>query len=180
MGLVRRLALRETVSDGTNATGIWIGGSSGCSAIAEAVAQRRREGGNPVGEIMVPVVSSVQELEHVREIAESVIDAVATETGAQLQKAIGTMIELPRACLTARQIAGAADFFCFGTNDLTQTTWGFSRDDCEASFFPRYMDLGIFGTSVRDTRPRRSRRPSRDGGSQGPRRQPRYRGGRMW
>ncbi len=61
------------------------------------------------------------------------------------------MIELPRACLTARQIAGAADFFSFGTNDLTQTTWGFSRDDCEASFFPKYMDLGIFGTSPFET-----------------------------
>ena len=120
-------------------------------AIAEAVAQRRREGGDPVAEIMVPVVSSVQELEHVREIAESVIDAVAIETRAHLQKIIGTMIELPRACLTARQIAGAADFFSFGTNDLTQTTWGFSRDDCEASFFPKYMDLGIFGTSPFET-----------------------------
>ena len=120
-------------------------------AIAEAVAQRRQEGGNPVAEIMVPVVSSVQELEHVREEAEAVIDAVAAETGVHLEKVIGTMIELPRACLTARQIAEAADFFSFGTNDLTQTTWGFSRDDCEASFFPRYMDLGIFGTSPFET-----------------------------
>ena len=120
-------------------------------AIAQAVAQRRQEGGNPVAEIMVPVVSSVQELEHVREEAEAVIDAVAAETGIRLQKVIGTMIELPRACLTARQIAQAADFFSFGTNDLTQTTWGFSRDDCEASFFPRYMELGIFGTSPFET-----------------------------
>ena len=120
-------------------------------AIAEAVAQRRQEGGNPVAEVMVPVVSSVQELEHVREEAEAVIDAVAAETGVHLEKVIGTMIELPRACLTARQIAEAADFFSFGTNDLTQTTWGFSRDDCEASFFPRYIDLGIFGTSPFET-----------------------------
>ncbi len=99
----------------------------------------------------MPVVSSVQELEHVREEAEAVIDAVAAETGVHLEKVIGTMIELPRACLTARQIAEAADFFSFGTNDLTQTTWGFSRDDCEASFFPRYIDLGIFGTSPFET-----------------------------
>ncbi len=120
-------------------------------AIAEAVAQRRQEGGNPVAEVMVPVVSSVQELEHVREEAEAVIDAVAAETGVHLEKVIGTMIELPRACLTARHIAEAADFFSFGTNDLTQTTWGFSRDDCEASFFPRYIDLGIFGTSPFET-----------------------------
>jgi len=120
-------------------------------AIAEAAAQRRKEGGDPVVEVMVPVVSSVQELEHVREIAEAVIDAVAEESGVHLEKVIGTMIELPRACLTARQIAGAADFFSFGTNDLTQTTWGFSRDDCEASFFPRYIDMGIFGTSPFET-----------------------------
>jgi pyruvate, orthophosphate dikinase len=120
-------------------------------AIAEAAAQRRKEGGDPVVEVMVPVVSSVQELEHVREIAEAVIDAVAEESGVHLEKVIGTMIELPRACLTARQIAAAADFFSFGTNDLTQTTWGFSRDDCEASFFPRYIDMGIFGTSPFET-----------------------------
>ena len=120
-------------------------------AISEAVAQRRQEGGEPVAEIMVPVVGSVQELEHVREEAEAVIDVVAAETGVRLHKVIGTMIELPRACLTARQIAHAADFFSFGTNDLTQTTWGFSRDDCEASFFPRYIDLGIFGTSPFET-----------------------------
>jgi pyruvate,orthophosphate dikinase len=60
---------------------------------------------------------------------------------------IGTMIELPRAALTAGQIAEAAEFFSFGTNDLTQTTWGFSRDDVEASFFSAYLDKGIFGVS---------------------------------
>jgi len=120
-------------------------------AIAEAAAERRKQGGEPLAEIMVPVVGSVQELEHVREEAEAVIDAVAAETGAHLEKVIGTMVELPRACLTAGQIAGAADFFSYGTNDLTQTTWGFSRDDCEASFFPKYMELGIFGTSPFET-----------------------------
>ncbi|HXW81949.1 MAG TPA: pyruvate, phosphate dikinase [Acidimicrobiales bacterium] len=120
-------------------------------AIAEAAAERHKIGGNPLVEIMVPVVGSVQELEHVREVAEAVIDAVAAETGTHLEKIIGTMIELPRACLTAGHIAEAADFFSYGTNDLTQTTWGFSRDDCEASFFPRYMDLGIFGESPFET-----------------------------
>ena len=120
-------------------------------AIAEAAAQRRKEGGDPRVEIMVPVVGAVQELEHVREQAEGVIDAVAAETGMALQKIIGTMIELPRACLTAAEIAKAADFFSFGTNDLTQKTWGFSRDDCEASFFPLYMEMGIFGTSPFET-----------------------------
>ena len=134
-------------------------------AIAEAVAQRRQEGGNPVVEIMVPVVGSVQELEHVREEAEAVIDAVASrDRGCTCSKVIGTMIELPRACLTARQIAEAADFFSFGTNDLTQTTWGFSRDDCEASFFPRvHGPRDLRDLAVRDTRPRRSGRPGADG-----------------
>ena len=120
-------------------------------AIAEAAALRRQQGGNPQVEIMVPVVAAVQELEHVREQAEAVIDAVAAETGTHLETVIGTMIELPRACLTAGDIAKVADFFSFGTNDLTQTTWGFSRDDCEASFFPLYMDLGIFGSSPFET-----------------------------
>ena len=69
------------------------------------------------------------------------------------------MIELPRAALTAGQIAEAAEFFSFGTNDLTQTTWGFSRDDVEAAFFTAYLEKGIFGVSpVRDDRPRRRRR----------------------
>ncbi len=120
-------------------------------AIAEAAAQRIKEGGNPVPEIMVPVVGAVQELEHVREEAEAVMEAVSRETGVHLEKMIGTMIELPRACLTAGQIAESADFFSYGTNDLTQTTWGFSRDDCEASFFPLYMELGIFGVSPFET-----------------------------
>ena len=120
-------------------------------AIAEAAAQRIKEGGNPVPEVMVPVVGAVQELEHVREEAEAVLEAVSQETGVHLEKMIGTMIELPRACLTAGQIAESADFFSYGTNDLTQTTWGFSRDDCEASFFPLYMDLGIFGASPFET-----------------------------
>ncbi|MHB1497696.1 MAG: pyruvate, phosphate dikinase [Acidimicrobiales bacterium] len=120
-------------------------------AIAEAAAQRRKAGGDPVFEVMVPVVGAVQELEHVREEAEAVIAAVSEETGVHLEKVIGTMIELPRACLTAGQIAASADFFSYGTNDLTQTSWGFSRDDCEASFFPLYMELGIFGTSPFET-----------------------------
>ncbi|MDA8301760.1 MAG: pyruvate, phosphate dikinase [Actinomycetota bacterium] len=120
-------------------------------AIAEAAVERKKAGANPVFEVMVPVVGAVQELEHVREEAESVIDAVSEGAGVHLEKVIGTMIELPRACLTAGQIATAADFFSYGTNDLTQTTWGFSRDDCEASFFPLYMSLGIFGTSPFET-----------------------------
>jgi pyruvate,orthophosphate dikinase len=90
---------------------------------------------------MVPLVGAVQELELVREEAEQILAEVG------VQAPIGTMIELPRAALTAGQIAEAAEFFSFGTNDLTQTTWGFSRDDVEAAFFSRYLDLGIFGVS---------------------------------
>jgi len=116
-------------------------------AIAEAAAARTRTGGRPVVEIMIPLVGAVQELEVIREEAEGVLREVARETGVDLEYLIGTMIELPRAALTAGQIAGSAEFFSFGTNDLTQTTWGFSRDDVESSFFTRYLDLGIFGVS---------------------------------
>ncbi|HLK42615.1 MAG TPA: putative PEP-binding protein, partial [Thermoleophilia bacterium] len=76
---------------------------------------------------------------------------VREHTGADIRALIGTMIELPRAALTAGQIAEAAEFFSFGTNDLTQTTWGFSRDDVEAAFFSAYLDKGIFGVSPFET-----------------------------
>ncbi len=116
-------------------------------ALAEAAALRIEAGGHPVIEVMVPVVDSAQEVEIVRNEAEDVLDEVAREHGVALDHVIGTMIELPRACLTAGHIAQFADFFSFGTNDLTQTTWGFSRDDCEASFFHRYLESGIFTVS---------------------------------
>jgi pyruvate,orthophosphate dikinase len=96
---------------------------------------------------MVPLVGAVQELEIVREETERILADVATETGVQVDTLIGTMIEVPRAAMTAGQIAEAAEFFSFGTNDLTQMGWGFSRDDVEGSFFSRYIDLGIFGVS---------------------------------
>jgi pyruvate, orthophosphate dikinase len=112
-------------------------------AIAEAAAQCRRAGRDPRPEVMVPLVAAVQELETVRQEAEKVIAAVAPD----LHIPIGTMIEVPRAAVTAGQIASAAEFFSFGTNDLTQLAWGFSRDDVEGSFFTQYLDLGIFGVS---------------------------------
>jgi pyruvate, orthophosphate dikinase len=120
-------------------------------AIAEAAAQCKKDGKDPKVEIMVPLVGAVQELEVIREEAEGILQTVAEETGVGVDALIGTMIELPRAALTAGQIAEAAEFFSFGTNDLTQTTWGFSRDDVEASFFTRYLDLGIFGVSPFET-----------------------------
>ncbi|MET8407231.1 pyruvate, phosphate dikinase [Streptomyces sp. NPDC005195] len=120
-------------------------------AIAEAAAERRNAKGDPRAEVMIPLVGTVQELEIVREEADRVIAEVQETTGIELKLAIGTMIELPRAALTAGQIAEAAEFFSFGTNDLTQTVWGFSRDDVEASFFTAYLEKGIFGVSPFET-----------------------------
>jgi pyruvate,orthophosphate dikinase len=114
-------------------------------AIAEAAAELTEAGRDPHAEIMIPLVGAVQELEIVREEAERILEEVGVDA------LIGTMIELPRAALTAGQIAEAAQFFSFGTNDLTQTTWGFSRDDVESAFFGRYLELGIFGVSPFET-----------------------------
>ncbi|MGK5685438.1 pyruvate, phosphate dikinase [Actinoplanes sp. URMC 104] len=114
-------------------------------AIAEAAVALAAEGGRPRPEIMVPLVGAVQELETVRAEAEKIIAEVVGDSGVQVL--IGTMIEVPRAALTAGQIAEAAEFFSFGTNDLTQMAWGFSRDDVEGAFFWRYLELGIFGIS---------------------------------
>ncbi|MEU6550155.1 pyruvate, phosphate dikinase [Streptomyces sp. NPDC046915] len=120
-------------------------------AIAEAAAERKNAKGDPRAEIMIPLVGTVQELEIVREEADRVVAEVEATTGVSLKLSIGTMIELPRAALTAGQIAEAAEFFSFGTNDLTQTVWGFSRDDVEASFFTAYLEKGIFGVSPFET-----------------------------
>lgn len=91
------------------------------------------------------------ELKITRSAAEAVIQEVIRERKIELPIAIGTMIELPRAALTANRLAAVADFFSFGTNDLTQTTWGFSRDDVEAEFFAKYFELGIFTISPFET-----------------------------
>ncbi|MGY1727812.1 pyruvate, phosphate dikinase [Geodermatophilus sp. SYSU D01062] len=116
-------------------------------AIAEAACERKRAGGDPRPEVMIPLVGAVQELEAIREESEQVLAAVFEECGVELDVLIGTMIEVPRAALTAEEIARSAEFFSFGTNDLTQMTWGFSRDDVEAAFFHAYLDKGIFGVS---------------------------------
>jgi pyruvate,orthophosphate dikinase len=120
-------------------------------AIAQAAAQLIREGRDPKPEIMVPLIGSYVELDIVREEAERIVAEVSAEEGEELSIPIGCMIELPRAALTAAEIARSAEFFSFGTNDLTQTTWGFSRDDVEGAFFSRYMELGVFQVSPFET-----------------------------
>ena len=117
-------------------------------ALCEAAAELVARGLNPRPEIMVPLVGSVRELQLVREEGEGIIASVAAARGVDLSGvSIGAMIELPRAAMTAEDLAEEADFFSFGTNDLTQTVWGFSRDDVEGVFFPQYIEGGIFGVS---------------------------------
>ncbi len=112
-------------------------------AIFEAALDIAAETGDaPVPEIMIPLVGLKRELEITRKQIETVAQAVFTERGAKIAYSIGTMIELPRAAMTADMIATAADFFSFGTNDLTQTVFGLSRDDA-GKFLPRYIETGI-------------------------------------
>ncbi|QFQ98121.1 pyruvate, phosphate dikinase [Streptomyces phaeolivaceus] len=120
-------------------------------AVAEAVVARTRAGGSPEAEIMVPLVGAVEELRIERAEVERVLAEVSEESGVPVRCPVGTMIELPRAALTAGRIAEEAEFFSFGTNDLTQTTWGFSRDDVEAAFFSAYLDKGVFPASPFET-----------------------------
>ena len=115
-------------------------------AILEAAADRRDAGGDPQPEIMIPLVASVREFEVVKRHIDAVVADVEAERGEVAHK-LGTMIELPRAAILADRVARSAEFFSFGTNDLTQMTWGFSRDDVEASFFSTYLDNGIFDVS---------------------------------
>jgi len=116
-------------------------------AVLEAAADHLAAGGTAYPEIMVPLVGSVRELDLVRAELEQTARSVEEERGTAVPHLVGTMIELPRAAITADQIAGSADFFSFGTNDLTQMTWGFSRDDVEASFFSFYLERGVFPVS---------------------------------
>jgi pyruvate,orthophosphate dikinase len=98
---------------------------------------------NIVPEIMIPLVGDVKELKYVKRFVVETADEEIKNAGADLKYQVGTMIEIPRACLTADEIAKEADFFCFGTNDLTQMTFGFSRDDA-GKFLNAYYDAKIF------------------------------------
>jgi len=111
-------------------------------AILEAAVRAMRRGIVVKPEIMIPLVSTVKEFENQRAIIEDVAEKVLGGMGERINYLIGTMIELPRAALTAAQIAQSAEFFSFGTNDLTQTTMGLSRDDA-GRFLPSYIDRGI-------------------------------------
>jgi len=120
-------------------------------AIAHAAAQLKQAGKDPRPEVMIPLTATVQEMEITHEQTKKVLTEIEAETGTGVHTMIGTMIEVPRAALNAGPIAASAEFFSFGTNDLTQMTWGFSRDDVEGAFFSRYIDLGIFGVSPFET-----------------------------
>jgi pyruvate,orthophosphate dikinase len=113
-------------------------------AIFEAAAQVSKKGGDTVEpEVMIPLVATKRELDLMKAVVDKVANEVAAATGIALRYLVGTMIELPRAALQAGQIAETAEFFSFGTNDLTQTTFGLSRDD-SASFLEKYQQRGIF------------------------------------
>lgn len=120
-------------------------------AITRAACELKKQGKNPLPEIMIPLVSMKSELEVLRAESESIIAEVMAETGVEVEIAIGTMIELPRAAITAEEIGEVADFFSFGTNDLTQTAFGFSRDDVESKFLATYLDRKIMDRNPFET-----------------------------
>ncbi|HET6352276.1 MAG TPA: pyruvate, phosphate dikinase [Coriobacteriia bacterium] len=112
-------------------------------AITLAACQLKKQGKDPRPEIMIPLVSVKAELEILRAECEKIVADVKAECGVEIDIPIGTMIELPRAAVTADEIGEVADFFSFGTNDLTQTAFGFSRDDIESKFLPRYLERKV-------------------------------------
>jgi pyruvate,orthophosphate dikinase len=112
-------------------------------AVIEAAIAVNKEGQNVVPEIMIPLVGDIKELKYVKDVVCKTADAIIEEAGVELPYKVGTMIEIPRAALTADEIAKEAEFFSFGTNDLTQMTYGFSRDDA-AKFLNEYYTKNIF------------------------------------
>ncbi len=120
-------------------------------AALDAVVGRMKAGGTPRLAIMVPLVATAEELHRVRTMIEEELEQSEARAGHSLDVMIGTMIETPRAAVTAGEIAAAADFFSFGTNDLTQLTYGFSRDDVESTFLARYLDDGVLADNPFET-----------------------------
>jgi len=112
-------------------------------ALVYALLEVRKLGHDPKPEVMIPLVATQRELLYLRETLEEEIKLTFKGTGQKAEIPIGTMIETPRAAITAERLGVYADFFSFGTNDLTQLTWAFSRDDVESSFLPRYLDLEL-------------------------------------
>jgi pyruvate, orthophosphate dikinase len=112
-------------------------------AIFEAACELRRRGIDARPDVMIPGVGTKEEMQTTREAAKRIADEIVKKEGVDVPYRIGTMIELPRACIVAGELAADAEFFSFGTNDLTQTTYGYSRDDAEASFIPVYLDKRI-------------------------------------
>jgi len=120
-------------------------------AILQAAVKVKKRGVETQPEIMIPLVGHVNELKTVREKLEAVAASVVEEMGEQIPYTFGTMIELPRACLTAGAIAEYAQFFSFGTNDLTQTTFGYSRDDAEGKFLQKYVEMKVLPANPFET-----------------------------
>jgi len=112
-------------------------------ALIHALLEVRKLGHDPKPEVMIPLVATQRELLYLRETLEAEIKLTFKGLGQSAEIPIGTMIETPRAAITAERLGVYADFFSFGTNDLTQLTWAFSRDDVESSFLPRYLDLEL-------------------------------------
>jgi len=112
-------------------------------AILETIVELTREGYDIKPKIMIPGVGNVSELKFINANVRRVAKEIEKESGIILNYELGTMIELPRACVTADEIAKHAEFFSFGTNDLTQTTFGWSRDDAEGKFVPQYIEEGV-------------------------------------
>lgn len=120
-------------------------------AIFEAACELTKDGHKVYPEVMIPLAGHVNEIDIAREVIERVAEEVIEKHGVKPDYMIGTMIELPRAALTADEIAEKTDFFSFGTNDLTQTTFGFSRDDAEAKFLPHYLNENILPANPFET-----------------------------
>ena len=120
-------------------------------AIMEAACALLAEGIDARPEVMVPLVGTVGEMSAQRREIEAVVAAVSAERGGTVPVRIGTMIEVPRAALAAAEIAGEAEFFSFGTNDLSQMTFAYSRDDAEAKFVTAYLEAGILASNPFET-----------------------------